>query len=201
MSAVRVADFAAMRDQVAATLRQVPYATMTTVDRRGRPRARVLIAVWELDGDRPVGWLATFRTPVKAAHLAHNPHVTLSHWSPAQDTVAFDAVAAWDEGPDARRRVWRLYRDGSPAGVGYDPGAYWSGPDDQRFHVLRLDPWRIQALRGQDLATGRPARLWRAPEPEAPGGAAATGGAERPAADGPGAGAGTDADRRGERVP
>jgi general stress protein 26 len=164
MSAVRVEAFAALRDQVAGTLRRVPYATMTTVDRKGRPRARVLIAVWELDGDRPVGWLATYRTPVKAAHLAHNPHVTLSHWSPAQDTVAFDAVATWSDDAATRRRVWRLYREGSPAGVGYDPGAYWSGPDDPQYHVLRLDPWRVQALRGQDLATGRPARIWRSPE-------------------------------------
>ena len=195
MSAVRVADFADLRDQVAGTLRRVPYATMTTVDRRGRPRARVLVAVWELDRDQPVGWLATFRTPVKAAHLAHNPHVTLSHWGPAQDTVAFDAVAAWDEGLDTRRRVWRLYRDGSPTGVGYDPGAYWSGPDDPRFHVLRLDPWRIQALRGQDLATGRPARLWRAPEPEPPGAADRRGPADRLASDDTGAGRGA------ERVP
>ncbi len=37
----------------------IVYATMTTVDSKGRPRARVLVAVWQVVDGRPVGWLAT----------------------------------------------------------------------------------------------------------------------------------------------
>ena len=59
MSAKKVASFAPLRADVADILGHINYATMTTVDRRGRPRSRVLIAVWELDGDRPLGWLGT----------------------------------------------------------------------------------------------------------------------------------------------
>jgi general stress protein 26 len=155
--------FAAIRTDLTEVLGAINYATMTTVDRRGRPRNRVLIAVWELAGERPVGWLATFRTPVKAAHLAANPHVTLSYWNPRQDFAAVDAVAEWVDDRAVRRRVWELYASGSPAGVGYDPRPYWpAGPDDPGFHVLRLDPWRVQVLRGRELAAGVPSRIWRA---------------------------------------
>lgn len=159
----RVPTFAEVRDDLAAILGHVVYATMTTVDRAGRPRSRVLIAVWELDAPDPVGWLATNRTPVKTAHLAHNPHVSMSYWSPRQDVAHIDAVARWVDDPATSRRVWDLYGAGSPPGVGYPPGRFWRGPDDPELHVLRLDPWRVQVLRGTELAAGQPARIWRAP--------------------------------------
>lgn len=158
----RAESFAQIRDDVAEILGTIVYATMTTVDRRGRPRSRVLIVVWELDGPRPVGWLATFKTPVKAAHLAQNPHVTTSYWSPRQDAVYLDSVARWTDDAEIDQRVWQLYRQGSPPGVGYNPAAYWRGPDDPAFHVLRLDPWRVQVLRAPDVARGDlTGRIWR----------------------------------------
>ena len=55
-------------------------------------------------------------------------------------------------------RVWDLYRRGSPPRVGYDPGRYWKGPEDPRFAMLCLDPWRVQVVRGADLRS----RIWRA---------------------------------------
>ena len=158
----RTGSFAQIRDEVSEVIATIVYATMTTVDRRGRPRSRVLIVVWELDGPRPVGWLATFKTPVKAAHLAHNAHVTTSYWSPRQDVVYLDSVATWTDQADIDQRVWQMYRQGSPPGVGYDPAAYWRGPDDPAFHVLRLDPWRVQLLRARDVARGDlSGRIWR----------------------------------------
>lgn len=46
---------------------------------------------------------------------------------------------------------------GEPAGVGYDPRNFWrGGPTDPEYHVLRIDPWRIQVLRGTDLSS----RMW-----------------------------------------
>lgn len=158
----RAESFAQIRDDVAEIVGTIVYATMTTVDRRGRPRSRVLIVVWELDGPRPVGWLATFKTPVKAAHLAQNPHVTTSYWSPRQDAVYLDSVARWTDDAEIDQRAWQLYRQGSPPGVGYNPAAYWRGPDDPAFHVLRLDPWRVQVLRAPDVARGDlTGRIWR----------------------------------------
>ncbi|GAA5156957.1 pyridoxamine 5'-phosphate oxidase family protein [Pseudonocardia eucalypti] len=130
----------------------IKYATMTTVDAKGRPRARVLLPIWELTEAGPVGWLAAYRTPVKVAHLADNPHTTFSYWDPKQNSVFVDATAAWVEDAEEKARVWRLYRTGSPPGVGYDPIAYWrGGPADPEYGLLRIDPWRVQVLRGSDL--------------------------------------------------
>jgi general stress protein 26 len=157
--------FAEVRADVAEVMGHIVYATMTTVDRLGRPRARVLIAVWELEDEVPVGWLGTFKTPVKSAHIAHNPHVTLSYWSPRQDVVSLDTVAGWVDDPGTREKVWSLYVHGSPRSVGYDPAPYWpGGPNDPGFHVLRLDPWRVQVHRAYELARGVPSRIWQAEE-------------------------------------
>ncbi|MEV6217867.1 pyridoxamine 5'-phosphate oxidase family protein [Nocardia sp. NPDC051833] len=156
-----VQSFADIKADFDAIVGSINYATMTTVDAAGRPRSRVLIPVWETGGEVPTGWLGTYRTPVKAAHIAGNPHVTFSYWSPAQNTVAVDTVAGWTDDPDERAHVWDLYRHGSPPGAGYDPGQFWQGPDDPAFQVLRLTPWRIQVLRGRDLVSGIPARIWR----------------------------------------
>ncbi|TWD80131.1 pyridoxamine 5'-phosphate oxidase [Kribbella amoyensis] len=155
--------YAKLRDDLAAVLSRVRYTTMTTVDLRGRPRSRVLIAVWELDRDQPLGWLATFRTPVKARHLAANPHTTFSYWDRSQETASIDAIARWTDNDDERRHVWDLYEQGSPRGVGYPPAPFWpGGPDSEAFQVLRLEPYRIQVLRAAELARGGPdaARLW-----------------------------------------
>ncbi|TDD65880.1 pyridoxamine 5'-phosphate oxidase family protein [Jiangella aurantiaca] len=160
--------FADLRPDFEQILGDIVYATMTTVDRQHRPRSRVLIAVWEVVDDAPLGWLATFPTPVKVEHLAANPHATFSYWSAAQNAVAIDTVATWVDDAAVNRRVWRLYEQGSPAGVGYPPGRFWRSPEHPSFGVLRLEPYRVQVLRAQDLAAGRPSRIWT-PEPDALG--------------------------------
>lgn len=157
--------FAEVRERFEQYLAEAVYATMVTVDARGRPRARVLIAVWETTERGPVGWLATYRTPVKATHLSTNPHVTFSYWTPRQNAVHVDAVAQWVDDPSERRRVWDLYVNGSPSGVGYHPGSYWrGGPGDPTYSLLRIDPWRVQLVRGTDLAS----TIWRAPDATGP---------------------------------
>jgi general stress protein 26 len=152
--------FADIQQQFDAYIGEIVYATMTTVDRKGRPRARVLIPVWETVDGQPLGWLATYKTPVKAAHLAGNPHTTFSYWTPKQNQVSLDTVAEWVDDPRTRRHVWELYRRTSPPGAGYDLGQFWrQGPDDPELHILRLRPWRIQVIRGTDLRS----RIWHAP--------------------------------------
>lgn len=152
--------FAALRPDFDDILRSIVYATMTTVDGQHRPRTRVLIPVWEVVDGAPLGWLATYPTPVKVAHLAANPHATFSYWSAAQNTVAVDTVATWVDDPAVKRRVWKLYEQGSPRGVGYPPGRFWPAPEHDSFGVLRLEPYRLQVLLGRDLAAGRPSRIW-----------------------------------------
>ncbi|MEV4123427.1 pyridoxamine 5'-phosphate oxidase family protein [Nocardia sp. NPDC049707] len=137
----------------------INYATMVTVDGAGRPRARILIPVWEVVDGNPLGWLATYRTPVKAAHLATNPNTTFSYWTQRQNAVHADAVAQWIPVEDltTRQHVWDLYQRTSPTGAGYPLGQFWQGIHDPKLHVLRLTPWRIQVVRGSDLRS----RIWK----------------------------------------
>ncbi|GII52626.1 pyridoxamine 5'-phosphate oxidase [Planotetraspora thailandica] len=161
--ATAVTSFAAIQDEFNAYIGDIVYATMTTVDKKGRPRARVLIPVWEIVAGRPLGWLATYKTPVKAAHLAGNPHTTFSYWTPRQNAVSIDTVARWADELEIKQHVWQLYRKTSPAGAGYDLGRFWhGGPTDPQLHVLRLEPWRVQVIRGTDLRS----QIWKAGDTE-----------------------------------
>ncbi|GAA3473322.1 pyridoxamine 5'-phosphate oxidase family protein [Nonomuraea roseola] len=150
-------EFSEIQDAFEAYIGDIVYATMTTVDKKGRPRARVLIPVWEVVDGEPLGWLATYKTPVKAAHLAGNPHTTFSYWTPRQNAVSVDTVAEWVEDIEVKRRVWDLYRKTSPRGAGYNLGNFWTSPGDPKLHVLRLEPWRVQVIRGTDLRS----QIWK----------------------------------------
>lgn len=154
--------YADLRADLSSIVSAAGYTTMTTVDTRNRPRSRMLIAVWELDGDSPLGWLGTYRSPVKDAHIRHNPHVAFAYWTRREDAAYLDTVAEWVDDAATVARVWDLYRTGSPRGVGYNPQQFWTGPQDPEFCVLRLDPWRVQVHRMAELAAGRPSRIWRA---------------------------------------
>lgn len=157
--ATHVTPFAEISSQFDAYIGDIVYATMTTVDLKGRPRARVLIPVWETVDGAPLGWLATYKTPVKTAHLAGNPHTTFSYWTPRQNAVSIDTVAAWIDDLETKQHVWRLYQRTSPKGAGYDLGDYWrGGPSDPELHILRLEPWRVQVTRGTDLHS----KIWHA---------------------------------------
>lgn len=162
MGAAQVRSFSEIEAAFVKYVQQTVYCTMITVDRRNRPRARVVQPVWETVDERPVGWLAVFRTPVKAAHLANNPHTTYAYWHPCQDAVFVDSVSAWVDDRDTKLRAWDLYLRTSPPGVGYDPHLYWSGgPDSPDYQLLRIDPWRVQVVRGSDLRS----RIWAVDPP------------------------------------
>ncbi|MGW5649573.1 pyridoxamine 5'-phosphate oxidase family protein [Saccharopolyspora sp. NPDC003752] len=150
----RTTDFADVQDTFNSYLRDIKYATMITVDSRHRPRARVLLPVWEVVDGRPVGWLAAYKTPIKTAHLANNPHTTYSYWNPRQNAVFVDSTSAWADDEESKRHAWNVYVEGGPRGVGYDPIHYWrGGPGDPEYAVIRITPWRIQLVRGTDLHT------------------------------------------------
>src|SRR5690606_41633426 len=104
----RVPDFAAIGEECDAYVGAIGYATMVTVDARHRPRTRVLIPAWEAVDGAPLGWLATFPTPVKLAHLAGNPHANCSYRPPGINSVAVDAGAPWTDVPADRRRLWQM---------------------------------------------------------------------------------------------
>ena len=143
----------------------IVWCTAATVDAKGRPRSRVLHPVWEWDGERLTGWIATGPTPIKRAHLAASPYLSCNYWAPTQDTCVAECAAAWVESVETRERIWKLYVD-APAPVGYDPSII-PGWDDARspgFGVLKLEPWHLRVMPGTSLFDGSfAASIWRAP--------------------------------------
>ena len=125
------------------------WCTLATVDRRQRPRSRVVHPYWELAGTLGItGWLFTRPTPLKLAHLAARPHVSCSYWSPTQDTAVAECDAEFTDDEATRRRVWALFETAAPP-LGYDPRIL--GADDHRdpaITVLRMTPWRLATLSG-----------------------------------------------------
>jgi hypothetical protein len=142
----------------------IVWASAATVDRKGRPRARVLHPIWQWDGSELVGWIGTGPTPLKRAHLEHTPHISLNYWSPAQDTCVAECRATWAFDLETREKVWNMLKD-APAPVGYDPAMIpgWDQPSDAAFAALRLDPWRLRVFPGTVLmGQGGEVLTWQA---------------------------------------
>src|SRR5262245_21815600 len=75
----------------------IVWCTMATVDRRRRPRSRVVHPLWETSADTVVGWLFTRPTPLKVAHLAHHPYASCSYWSPDHEVAVAECHAEFAE--------------------------------------------------------------------------------------------------------
>ena len=137
----------------------IAWCTVATVDRRSRPRSRILHPAWARRDDGGLcGWVATTRTPAKVAHLAHAPYVSCSYWHPAHDTAQAECAAHWVADADERAAVWERFRTAPPP-LGYDPAAIWpQGPHGDDFAVIRMEAWRVRLRRGTDA--GAPFRVW-----------------------------------------
>lgn len=157
------ASFAAFEQEFIQFTSEIVLCTVTTVSPDGRPRSRMLHPLWQVIDDRPVGWIATSKTPVKVRHLAANPYIACSYWSPAQNVVYIDCVARWVEDLADKQYVWDAFMT-TPPPVGYDLSGYGAdGVSNPLFAPLRLDPWRVQIMRGEEFPLGNlTPRMWRA---------------------------------------
>jgi hypothetical protein len=135
---------------------RIVWCSAATVDSRQRPRSRVLHPIWEWDGQRLKGWIATGPTATKRAHLDAHPFMSLNYWAPSQDTCVAECAASWAFDDDTRARIWKLFRE-APAPVGYDPSMIpgWDGPTSDSFAVLVLEPWRLRVMPGSVLMDQR----------------------------------------------
>ncbi len=135
---------------------EIVWASVATVDRRGRPRSRVLHPIWEWDGTSLVGWIGTGPTPLKRAHLEASPHVSVNYWTPAQDTCVAECRAEWAFDDATCTRVWESFKS-APAPLGYDPAIIpvWDEPTSDSFAVLRLEPRRARLPRKRAARPGR----------------------------------------------
>jgi hypothetical protein len=151
-------------DAFVAIAHRIVWCTVATVDRRGRPRSRILHPYWELTPDGLVGWITTRPTPLKRAHLEHSPYVSCSYWDATHDVAVSECRAEWIEDPDVKAHAWELFRAaGEP--LGHDPYKIWpDGPANPDAGVLRLTPWRIRVAGMETLLGRAPALTWTAPD-------------------------------------
>ena len=156
-------EFSELQDDFLRITADVVWCTVATVDTQGRPRTRILHPYWEVVDGRPVGWVGTSQSPLKTRHLAENPYVSCSYWSPKHETAYADCRAEW--APSENERVWQLFLDAEPP-LGYDPATmppFKDGPLGGGFQALRLDPWRVMVLPAEAMASGQwYDRVWRA---------------------------------------
>jgi len=152
-----VASFAEIEEEFQARIASIVWCTVTTVDRKDRPRARILHPVWE----GSTGWIATGRDSFKAKHIDHNPFVSLSYWDPQHKQVYAECRATWIEDSAEKQRLWELFKS-TPAPLGYDLGMFWKSPEDPSYGLLRLDPWRIELWSLADMMKGEAPLVFRA---------------------------------------
>ena len=127
----------------------IVWASVATVDGKGRPRSRILHPIWQWDGEQLIGWIATGPTPIKRAHLKASPYVSLNYWTPKQDTCVAECQASWAIDDETRTMVWNLFLN-TPEPVGYNPTLIpaWTSPTVDAFAVLKLEPWRLRVFPG-----------------------------------------------------
>ena len=139
------------------------WASVATVDSKGRPRTRILHPIWEWDGSSLVGWVGTGPTRIKRSHLERTPFVSVNYWSPNHDTCTAECRASWYFDDETCQRIWDLYL-AAPPPLGYDPAMIpvWAdGPTSPAFAALRLDPWRLRVFPGTVLlGTGGEVSEW-----------------------------------------
>jgi len=154
---MRVASFAEIEVEFAKRVREIVWCNVATVDRRGRPRSRILHPIWE----GSTGWILTARHSLKEKHLAANPYVSLCYANAGLEQVYADCHTEWEDRPEAKSRLWDLFAT-TPQPVGYDPIAFWpGGKQDPTFGILKLVPWRIEVTSLADLMRGG-GKIWHA---------------------------------------
>ena len=148
---MQTTQFEEIEAEFLARVAAVVYCTFATVDRRNRPRLRLMHPIWE----GSTGWVISWPQSHKARHLEHNPAVSLAYMPAPATPVYVDGSATWIDDRAEMQRVWELHRDTLPP-LGFDPEPHYGSIDHHYFGLLRIVPWRIELgnLYGEPL-------IWR----------------------------------------
>ena len=124
------------------------YCNMATVDRKNRPRSRVMHPIW----DGPIGWAISWPESHKTKHLQANPYVSLAYIQEHETPVYVDCVAEWIDEVAEKERIWELHKT-TPPPLGFDPQPHYGTIYHQFYGLLRFTPWRIELgnLRGEPI--------------------------------------------------
>jgi general stress protein 26 len=135
-------------DEFVRVAHRVVWCSLATVDRRGRPRSRVVHPYWERTADGVTGWIFTRPASPKVAHLTQTPYVSCSYWDPAQEVAVAECAAVLADDADSRRNLWDLV-SAAPEPLGYDPRIMGcADPLDPVVTVVRMTPWRLATPAG-----------------------------------------------------
>lgn len=142
--------FSEIQDEFHKRVQRIVWCTLTTIDRKGRPRARIIHPIWE----GSTGYIATGPGSLKAKHIAANPYVSCSYWDQQHEQIYADCKGSWISDPAEKKRIWDLFKN-TPMPYGYDPAMFWpGGPESPEFGVLKLEPWRIEVGSIATMMTG-----------------------------------------------
>jgi len=146
-----VANFAAIQTEFMQRASHAVYCSMATVDRKNRPRTRIIHPIW----DGPIGWLISWPQSHKAKHLEHNAYVSLAYIQDKEKPLYVDCVAEWVTERAEKERIWQLHQT-TPPPMGFDPQPHYETIDNPFYGLLRFTPWRIELanLGGESL-------IWR----------------------------------------
>ncbi len=148
---IEVVDFSAIETEFMQRAQYAVYCNVATVDLNGRPRSRVMHAVW----DGPLGYVITWPQSHKAKHLANNPHVSLAYIGNPLKPLYAECVASWVTDPQEQWRIWNLHKT-IPPPLGFDPTPHYGSIEGQYFGLLQFTPWRIELAE-----LGKDSLLWR----------------------------------------
>lgn len=81
--------FSDIEEEFLERIAKTVWCTMATVDRKGRPRSRIIHPIWE----GSTGWILTGRNTLKTKHLEGTPYVSLTYWDPDHKQVYADCKA------------------------------------------------------------------------------------------------------------
>ncbi len=133
-------------DLVAAVTGAGDGVFMATTGPDGRPHVAFVSPGW---ADERM-WISTFASSRKAANLRHRPEVAMTCTASPEVNVLIRADARCVTDPAEIARRW------AEGVVPYDPGAFFSGPDDPEALFVELRPTMASI---HPLGPG-PARRW-----------------------------------------
>ncbi|MEM7330863.1 MAG: pyridoxamine 5'-phosphate oxidase family protein [Chloroflexota bacterium] len=139
MERINVNDFSEIEADFLERVNKMVWCNVATVDRKGRPRSRVLHPIWE----GSTGWILTWRNTLKSKHLAENPHVSLAYVAEPLKPVYADCTAEWIDDAQTIEYVWKLFK-AAPEPLGYDPGLIFGTQEHPNLGLLKLTPWRAE---------------------------------------------------------
>jgi Pyridoxamine 5'-phosphate oxidase len=153
---VEVTHFSEMEAEFLHRVQTMVWCNVATVDRKLRPRSRILHPIWE----GATGWIATHRHSHKAQHLARNPYVSLAYITSIHQPVYADCLAQWVDDLEQKQRIWQLFKT-TPPPLGFDPAQDFVRPDHETFGVLKLTPWQIVLVNFPAESFEKGTILWR----------------------------------------